>query len=255
MNELMHYGILGQKWGIRRYQNKDGSLTHEGRKRLGLDKYDREHNSDTIVKKGTKVSRVVNTNSYDEYADPAFGGSKEAAKKYVDDVLSKENNYERKYVSIDGVKNSGRANGKEYYTSWFTEEGYSPNYAQVATYKLKKDVKVASGKQVVDALIEEVGSKKLTELLENNKTINSLTLDYTRDQELFNKINKHFIDKGYDAIEDINDLDTDMPVIMLNSSKSLGKATSIQTGKEAIEEILNKYKKEAIEEILDKNKK
>ena len=242
MNELMHHGILGMKWGIRRYQNKDGSLTPEGKKRLGLDKYDREHNSDTVVKKGTKVSRVVSTNRYDEYSDPEFGGSEEAGKKYIDNILSKENSYERKYVSIDDVKNSGRANGKEYYTSWFTEEGYSPNHAQVATYKLKKDVKVASGKQVVDALIEEVGSKKLTELLENNKTIKSLTLDYTTDQELFNKINKRFIDKGYDAIEDINDLDTDMPVIMLNSSKSLGKATSIQTGKEAIEEILNKYK-------------
>ena len=243
MNDLYHHGIIGQKWGIRRYQNKDGSLTPEGRKRLGLDKYDREYNSDTVVKKGTKVSRVVRTDRYDEYADPAFGGSKEAAKKYVDDILSKENSYERKYVSVDDVKNSGRANGKEYYTSWLTEEGYSPNNAQVVIYKLKKDAKVASGKQVVDAIIEEVGSKKLTELLENNKTIKSLTLDYTTDQELFNKINKRFIDKGYDAIEDINDLDTDMPVIMLNSSKSLGKATSIQTGKEAIEEILNKYKK------------
>ena len=243
MNELYHHGILGMKWGIRRYQNKDGSLTPEGRKRLGLDKYDREHNSDTVVKKGTKVSRVVSTNRYDEYADPEFGGSAEAGKKYIDNILSKENSYERKYVSIDDVKNSGRANGKEYYTSWFTEEGYSPNHAQVATYKLKKDVKVASGKQVVDALIEEVGPRTITEMLKNDKTIKSLTLDYTRNQELFNKINKRFIDKGYDAIEDINDLDTDMPVIMLNSSKSLGKATSIQTGKEAIEEILNKYKK------------
>lgn len=32
-NELYHHGILGQKWGRRRYQNKDGSLTPEGRKR------------------------------------------------------------------------------------------------------------------------------------------------------------------------------------------------------------------------------
>lgn len=32
-NELYHYGILGMKWGIRRYQNKDGSLTEEGKKR------------------------------------------------------------------------------------------------------------------------------------------------------------------------------------------------------------------------------
>ena len=32
MSELYHHGVLGQKWGIRRYQNKDGSLTPEGRK-------------------------------------------------------------------------------------------------------------------------------------------------------------------------------------------------------------------------------
>lgn len=32
-NYLIHYGIKGQKWGIRRYQNPDGSLTSAGRKR------------------------------------------------------------------------------------------------------------------------------------------------------------------------------------------------------------------------------
>ena len=33
---LSHHGIIGQKWGVRRYQNRDGSLTSEGRKRRGL---------------------------------------------------------------------------------------------------------------------------------------------------------------------------------------------------------------------------
>lgn len=32
-NYLCHYGVLGMKWGIRRYQNKDGTLTSEGRHR------------------------------------------------------------------------------------------------------------------------------------------------------------------------------------------------------------------------------
>ena len=43
----MHFGIMGQKWGIRRYQNPDGTLTPEGRARY--------QNSDgTLTKEGEK---------------------------------------------------------------------------------------------------------------------------------------------------------------------------------------------------------
>lgn len=36
-NELMHSGIKGMKWGVRRYQNQDGSLTDAGKRRYARD--------------------------------------------------------------------------------------------------------------------------------------------------------------------------------------------------------------------------
>lgn len=38
-NYISHHGIMGQRWGIRRYQNPDGTLTPEGRKRYGSSDY------------------------------------------------------------------------------------------------------------------------------------------------------------------------------------------------------------------------
>lgn len=49
-NTLQHHGIKGMKWGIRRYQNKDGSLTPEGRKR-----YDRDISDNKSKKKENRV--------------------------------------------------------------------------------------------------------------------------------------------------------------------------------------------------------
>ena len=51
MNELYHHGILGQKWGVRRYQNKDGTLTEEGKKR-----YDRDVRENNARKKENRIN-------------------------------------------------------------------------------------------------------------------------------------------------------------------------------------------------------
>lgn len=59
-NELYHYGIKGMKWGIRRFQNKDGSLT-----KAGLKRYSDSASSaasavgKAIVKGGKKVAEKI----------------------------------------------------------------------------------------------------------------------------------------------------------------------------------------------------
>ena len=58
---LKHHGILGQKWGVRRYQNSDGSLTSEGKKRYSnqsgsKEKFHLTDNQKTALKIGVAVA-------------------------------------------------------------------------------------------------------------------------------------------------------------------------------------------------------
>ena len=67
-NELYHHGILGMKWGIRRYQNKDGSLTPAGKKRAEKmekrikdnDKRVRMYGKKAVIN-ANNASRAINT--------------------------------------------------------------------------------------------------------------------------------------------------------------------------------------------------
>jgi hypothetical protein len=82
---LMHHGIKGQKWGVRRFQNEDGSLTSAGKRRLAQtsdsDKRDR------LVRGHDTSVRLAK-----EYADDAKMHAKQLkfGQAYADRRLSKE---------------------------------------------------------------------------------------------------------------------------------------------------------------------
>ena len=48
-NELYHHGVKGMKWGVRRYQNADGSLTSAGKKRYGSGRDHSQSNKSEIA--------------------------------------------------------------------------------------------------------------------------------------------------------------------------------------------------------------
>ena len=64
-NYLEHHGIKGQRWGIRRYQNADGTLTNAGKKKMHRD-------SDKLNKKASQVEKYKNiSNTYNMMANRA----------------------------------------------------------------------------------------------------------------------------------------------------------------------------------------
>lgn len=93
---LSHHGILGQKWGVRRYQNKDGSLTAEGRnRRYYRDRTKRE------LKNVNDVNKVVDSLSDNEKR--LLGMRKDETKWISDkDAIGKSSDIVKTFIQRHG---------------------------------------------------------------------------------------------------------------------------------------------------------
>lgn len=69
-NELQHHGIKGQKWGVRRFQNADGSLTAEGKKRYSVSDYQQAIDKTKTAGKIVNEAKTLN-NTVKKVNDPA----------------------------------------------------------------------------------------------------------------------------------------------------------------------------------------
>ena len=105
-NNLEHHGILGQKWGVRRFQNKDGSLTEEGKKRYNedskkladmstslaeLEDLTRQYNLRNALENAHKNNtKILMTKDDKKLWDDAYQLFRNLKEKYADDNISTE---------------------------------------------------------------------------------------------------------------------------------------------------------------------
>lgn len=78
-DELQHHGVKGMKWGVRRYQNKDGSITPAGKKR-----YSSEHGDFYKKKDDYRLAKKAYNKAYSEAHSKAINAISPIKKRRKD---------------------------------------------------------------------------------------------------------------------------------------------------------------------------
>lgn len=141
-NELKHHGVLGMKWGVRRYQNKDGSLTPKGKRR-----YSKVSTSEYLKWRDKKAAMKAAKNSYKQNSSMA-----NAYKKSSDAYYKKAD----KQVYISEAK---QAKGDQ--------DGFKKHQSEAWKYLAKSHINDEKAKSFIDRanldkkLYDDISSEKI----------------------------------------------------------------------------------------------
>lgn len=163
-NYLCHFGILGQKWGVRRYQNPDGTLTPEGRERYLGNDFDREIGAITratydVYNKTTDRAnsglRKINKDFDKKYgADYDLGADDKANLEYTRQVRDLWQKTYRDVLAEDLGTDSSSLYGQKWLDDMF---GYKSNL-DTEIERLEKKMKGKEKKEKRSSSMEKVRS-------------------------------------------------------------------------------------------------
>lgn len=161
---ISHHGVLGQKWGVRRYQNSDGTLTAAGKARIkqiyskdsqiGMDK----RWADQEIR-GLQRAGVIKGATTDQIKKESIVG------RYSNN--NKESLDKRKYVYVTDTD-------KRAYKSLIKEGGIGTKGAKdVYNYRLeaKKNLKIANQDEVLKYVLDKYGDRKTKEIFKEYRDL------------------------------------------------------------------------------------
>lgn len=145
---LCHYGVPGMKWGVRRYRNKDGSLTSTGKKYSDQERKINGKELNKIIEKSRRNSKTGNPSAREVYTNSS------TMKKFVS---ATEKDYRKRNDIYDQKQKVPKATIKRYGRAFSDDDlrvyGYGASFEKLMR---KRASEIVYDKKDIDTIMKLV---------------------------------------------------------------------------------------------------